>query len=503
MTKPIHIPDILTFITQGQLVKYKPINSKAPIQKQIRYRNQQDISKYHKGVVFVSHSKKDLLMGRGHIITSYETLNSQYNSLSHWTPNVFRGGTYYDFSKRIIKGHTKDNLKEIGVFGIDIDSENVHPYDIFLACDEQALPRPNVLLKTPRGYQAFFVLETPFFIHKRDNFKSLRVAERIAQNIVAALSFSIPIDANCNPFGFFRIPTNDNILFFNDTAINTKRLIDWSVKFSDKEKGNRIYFISPAGTSLQPGHKKWYREIICNPSIQSGNYNASRNNALLTLALANYASDVEYETAYNELDQFNSNLDAPLSKREFERTLKSAYSGRYKGPNKRYIEGLLNAWGKNDINLENTVQCWYKFKKDRKDRIRSHYHEREEDILLTIKKLISPEKPFITGSLTQLSEMFNMAVSTFKEVIKKSKILIKQVKGQGRNACSMLSTKSMLWKHTILLKRRNGNETGLLAFLSLHDILIPSNEIVALLEEFDTVKLVNSRENFILHPLII
>ena len=34
-------------------------------------------------------------------------------------------------------------------------------------------------------------------------------------------------------------------------------------------------------------------------------------------------------------------LSNPLSKSEFERTLNSAYSGKYKGVKRTYVEGLL------------------------------------------------------------------------------------------------------------------------------------------------------------------
>ena len=64
----------------------------------------------------------------------------------------------------------------------------------------------------------------------------------------------------------------------------------------------------------------------------------------MTLALANYSSGRPIEDAYDELDQFNSNLANPLSKSEFERTLRSAYSGKYKGVKRSYVEGLLELW---------------------------------------------------------------------------------------------------------------------------------------------------------------
>ena len=59
------------------------------------------------------------------------------------------------FKKRIIKGHTRDNLKQINVIGFDIDTKEIDLYALYLGCEELGLPRPNLLLETPRGFQVF------------------------------------------------------------------------------------------------------------------------------------------------------------------------------------------------------------------------------------------------------------------------------------------------------------------------------------------------------------
>src|SRR5690625_7084683 len=63
------------------------------------------------GTVFVSKSKGDLSQGKGFVVTSYETLNDNIDQLTHWTPNTFLGGTYYDFSNRIIKGQDRKSTR--------------------------------------------------------------------------------------------------------------------------------------------------------------------------------------------------------------------------------------------------------------------------------------------------------------------------------------------------------------------------------------------------------
>ena len=131
--KKPNVLDVLQFATHDDLALFKPKGSHISLAKRIEF-DKKKSTPHKKGVIFVSPSKEDLTEGKGHIITSFETLHEQYDVLSHWTPNTFWGGTYYDFKNRVIKGHTKDNLKQVTVIGFDIDTKAVHPYEIFVAC---------------------------------------------------------------------------------------------------------------------------------------------------------------------------------------------------------------------------------------------------------------------------------------------------------------------------------------------------------------------------------
>ncbi|KAB2329473.1 primase C-terminal domain-containing protein [Bacillus mesophilum] len=462
------VSDVIQFMTQNDLELYKRSGSAASLVQRVEYKNVRTNLKYKKGVVFVSPTKEDLQEGIGYIVTSYETLNQQYNDLSHWTPNTFRYGTYYNFKKRIIKGHTKDNLKQINVIGFDIDTKKVDPYEIFLTCDEVGLPRPNIVLETPKGYQGFFVLETPFFIHAKEDYKALRVAERVSENMLNGLKKSLPIDLNCNPFGFFRMPADSNIIFFDDQPVNTNQLISWSISHEKEERKNKfrvIYGGAANAEALDYTSSDWYKALINAVEIGSGHLGAGRNNALYTLALANYASEKPFEEAYDELDQFNSNLKKPLSKREFEKTIKSAYSGRRAGPKRTYVDGLLQLWTDGSATFSGR-NGWYKFKKNREDRVRSHYDERESDLVEYLKAHISATNPYFEGSLKTLAEEVGMALSTLKEVLKRSKLIVKKVIGRGRNAVTKYTTKSILFKHLLVLKQARRDLVQLSAFTS-------------------------------------
>lgn len=454
MGNVVSVVEIMQFMTHSSLLLYKKKGSSVSSDKVVAYEAREKQNPYCKGVVFVSPSKDDLVEGKGYVVTSYETLYEKRNTLSHWTPNTYRGGTYYNFKKRIIKGHTRDNLKQINVIGFDIDTKEVDLYALYLGCEELGLPRPNLLLETPRGFQVFFVLDTPFFIHKNHDYKSLRVAERLSDNIRKAVSTYVPVDTNCIPFGFYRIPREDNVLDFYDEPANTSELLAWSKNYEAQERRSFLYVIDNKNTSASNlTSSEWYKALIHATDIDRGYHSASRNNALMTLALANYASGRPIEAAYDELDQFNSNLANPINKSEFERTLNSAYSGKYKGVKRSYVEGLLELWTDGQVRFQGK-EGWYKFKKPREERVRSHYEEWEIDILNKINDLTSPETPFLKGSLKMLAEMFGMAVSTLKEVLKRSSKLIKRTVGRGRAAVTQLTSRSMMFKSLLLSRKK-------------------------------------------------
>src|SRR5699024_854569 len=118
--------EIIKALTGYDLYKYKRRNSSASLRDVVAY--DKEMKNQKTGTVFVSKSKGDLSQGKGFVVTSYETLNDNIDQLTHWTPNTFLGGTYYDFSNRIIKGHTKNNLKQINTLGYDIDTKQVDLY---------------------------------------------------------------------------------------------------------------------------------------------------------------------------------------------------------------------------------------------------------------------------------------------------------------------------------------------------------------------------------------
>lgn len=453
---------VISTIVHGSLDQYKRKKSAAPVSVQIQARKEH---KDRHGAVFVSRSKEDLSQGRGFVVTSEETLAQQCGELTHWTPNTFYYGTYKDTKKTYMQGHSMDNLKQVNVFGFDIDTKETDVYEIFSACASADLPFPNVILSTPNGYQGFFILEKPFYIRQDNNKKAFKVAMRVSENIRQALKKYVPVDVNCSHFGFYRLPNPANIVYYNEAPVTSESFVQWSTVFEQKQE-------KPAFKLIQGGKKQgnqtdsaWYRDIVQSPVIRGEKGQIGRNNAIFTLALANYGDGIPLEEAYDVLDQFNSNLYSPLSKNDFERVIRSAYSGNYQGASKTHIEELLAYYGQEGTTYDSSFQGWYKFKKERKDRVRSHYDEWEQDIIAIVEADTSPAQPFLESSLRKLAERFSIPLSTLKEVLKQSKKLFKITKGKGRAAVTFLTSRSQLFLYFLHLKKEKQWQTNKLPII--------------------------------------
>lgn len=467
------IVDVIQFMTNNSLLLYKEKGSQAPLDKRLEY--QKRVKKQHKGAIYVSPSKEDLVRSKGWVVTSYETLSEQLNQISHWTPNTYLYGEYEDRKNRILKGFSKEKLKQINVFGFDIDTKNVDLYAIFSGCEALGLPWPNVLLETPRGFQFFFVLDTPFFIKKTSDpagntrYKALEAAERIYYNLKHALSEYLPVDIFANGFGFFRIPSSLEYLRYfdpNQEKTNTRELINWSMDFEKKQlrENKHLSLVKTAKVTGSTIHKKWVSDLINNRHVQGKKGLVGRNNLILTLALAHYESGVEQSVAFDTLDQFNSNLENPLSHKQVAIAIKSAYSGKYHGVSRLHAEELIAQWGQSEF--ISGRQGWYKHAKEREDRVRSHYEEWEADLIAYIEKNTTPEEPFCSCSLAEMSKRLGMALSSLKETLKRSKTLIKRTTGRGRASKTVWSTSSMMFK-AILAKRQKRTQQMAISFAEM------------------------------------
>ncbi|OQR53322.1 primase C-terminal domain-containing protein [Bacillus sp. CDB3] len=442
----------IELILHNGLRKYKYKNSRASI----AMLDSQDTSKMNDRFVFITRTKEDLAHeygAKGVVLTSQEAVLDHIGQATHWTPNIFRVGTYLDRSRKVIKGHEERNLKQINCFAVDIDTKDVTPGEIVLASMDKQLGMPTVILESVKGYQVYFVLDNPLFISNNNDFRGLRSAKRISENIRKALSELLTgVDLTCNNFGFFRMPNEKNVVWLDaESTCNLAHLIEWS---KDQDIGHRRNLFTVL--SNKPIHttqitEGWVQKVLACTHIRGQKGVIGRDNAVFTLALACYSSGMTEEDAHNLLDEFNTNLNNPLKNSIIQKAIRSAFSGKYKGANKEYINHILEVWSDGKMSYSGAApsQYWYKHKKARKDRVRSHWYEWEQDIISFLNEKKNTEKGFLHFTQKELCEALQIPRSTLNSVLKKSKHIYIHVIGKGSQRKTRLSTLALFFNHAI------------------------------------------------------
>lgn len=444
MTK---IQKIFESILHEGIEPYKRIKSTASLSQLVNARKY--TFKQKKGAIALIRSKEDLSTAegvKGYVVTSLETLLEDFSSISHWNPNVSNYLRYTNKSRTHVKGHEEQNLQQINTFVVDIDTKKQPYTEILTAALDNSVGVPTLVLESPKGFQAYFVLEKPLFISNQNEFRGLKVAKRISENIKRSLSEVLEgVDISCNDFGFFRVPNEQNIRWFSEEMLyDFGSLIAWS-KRQDDDRGRGLFVVPQRGAELDPTQTEWFRALLATRQVKGESGQIGRDNLMYTLALACYSAGKGIEETLNLLDEYNSVLHQPVRHSEVRKIVKSAYKGRFKGAHQDYIRELLDTWtsGKH-IPIENQQGGWYKFKKERKDRIRSHYEEWETDLLRYIQTETSAAQPIKWSTQKEICEAVGMPRSTFNEVIRKSKsILIKRI-GKGRAAKTGLTSIAVL-----------------------------------------------------------
>lgn len=462
-----NVPTILNQIVHNGLHTYDSSSKR----KTVAFADTSD----KKGAVFVVEKKTDFANGRvkGRVVKSKERLLEACEHVTHWTPNIFQKYRY-DESSTYISGFEERNLSQVNAFIVDIDTKRYSLEMIKLACIDESVGEPSLILSTPSGYQVYFFLQQPLFISKENEFRSLKVAKRIAQNIKYSLT-SVEADSYCNSFGFFRMPHAENICWYQDVCYTVHELIQWSMRQSD-DLNQQLYVVPRQITTANLLKADWFQALLSTTDVKGQKGKIGRNNTIFTLALVCFQEGKEQEDTYNLLDQYNSNLSYSLKNKEIRSIIRSAYSGKYKGAKKEYVEKLLEMYL--GVNQPHKVQMgsvyWYKHKKERKDRVRSHYHEWENDIIGYLTKVQEEDSPFTWMTRKELSATIGMAESSLNEVLKKSTKLLKTVSGKGRKAKTGWTTVGLFVMH--ILKRQQEQKAtyrvGVVELLKSHLTLL-------------------------------
>lgn len=443
-------------ILQNGLRKYKFKNSKL---KPINHPEEQT-----KGSIFGYRSKDDMIHARGVVLTSLEAVQENQGSFTHWTPNVYRYGAYSDKKRRITKGHSEDNLRQINTFYIDFDitssADEMTTGDILTASLDLGF-MPTLILKSDKGYQAYFVLQSPAYVTAASNFKVVKIAKEISQNLRNYFSETLPVDLTCNHFGIARIPRSDNVEFFDqDYCYSFQEWMAWSMKQSDftfkKKKPNLTLITGTAG--VKQIDEPWYQMLMSESVIKGSKALMGRNSVLFTLALANFSSGVSQGDCEVILNDFNLQLAEPVRTDELLKLVASAYSGKYAAASRDYILILCKAWVKKSLTSKDLFvrQGWKKFRKPRQARKNSHLYEWKSDIMTYLQEQ-GQDDPFLQTSKKAIREALSIPERSLDKVLKVLKderqIFLKIKSGRG-GGIKIASVKQILLNVIQLKKER-------------------------------------------------
>lgn len=446
----VDMTSVFDGILHRGITKYRKKSSKASLPRRIQEDKLDQLSK--KGAIFVVRQKNDFTdQGvKGYIVTSKETLLEDMNQLSHFTPNVYRKYTYNDKARRYITGFEEHNLLQVNSFVVDIDTKKYSREDILMTCMDESIGVPTLMISTTRGYQLYFVLDAPLFISNKNDFRGLRVAKRIANNLKRSLK-SVEADMYCNDFGFFRVPKPSNIVSMQlDQTYTIAQFIDWSMRQDDDIQRPLFVVHTNTHTKVDITRTEWFEALAQAVDTKGKKGQIGRNNMLFTLALVCLQAGWPKERTFDFLDEYNSRLSHPLKGATVKVITESAYSGKYNGPATEYIQDLLTTYVPNrKYEVKLGGNGWYKFKKAREDRQNSHYEEWEQDIQKYLSAEFDASEPFIWRTQKQLCEAIGIPQSTLNVLIKQSTTILKTVVGKGRHSKTGWTTVELFRKHVL------------------------------------------------------
>lgn len=378
-----------------------------------------------RGAIFTYRSKAHMIKARGLVLTSMEAIKENQDGFTHWTPNVYRFGSYSDSRRQITRGHAEENLRQINTFVIDFDlsSDDVMTSGDILTAALDLGFMPTLILKSDKGYQAYFVLSEPAYVTAHSQFKVVKVAKAISQNLRSYFGQTLPVDMTCNHFGICRIPRTDNIEFFDEEyTYSFQEWLNWSMKQSDlpfpSKKPNLT--VTSGTEGAKQTDEPWYKMLMNESNIKGTKDLMGRNSVLFTLALANFSSGVSQGDCEVVLNEFSLRLDEPVTTSELLKIIASAYSGKYEAASRDYIMLLCRAWVNKDLKAADlfTKQRWYKFKKKRADRKNSHLYEWKADVMAYLEDFYQSEDPFIQTTKKALREALSIPERSLDRVLK-------------------------------------------------------------------------------------
>lgn len=445
------VKNAIDIILHHSLYEYKVQNSK-----HVLSINNSDHDK--KGAIAVYRSKNALKHGHGVVVTSKEALYDNIDAYTHWTPNPRNWLSYTDKTRQTLTGTTTDNLQQINAFVIDIDFVNQQQKDLLtnsiaeVCCLDLGLSNvdlPTMILDTDRGYQVYYVLDQPAFVRKtkQGTYPVIDVAQKISRSLKDYLRTNLPqVDLNCGSLGVFRMPRTDNLLWFDPNSLyKFADLIDWS-QDQVNQRSHQLHIVKNLPKVCQV-KQAWYQKLIHCSQINGDHSVLGRHNAIFTLALANYSSQVKLDDALKTLLAFNAELINPLHEKEVINAVQDAYSGRFKGAQKQYIDALLTYWCDDQSTTTQSVdyRVWHKFAKSRQDRKYSHLFEWKKDIIQYLNQKLH-EKDELHISQRDLQRALGISAASLNRALKAlrsdNQLIVKS--GAGNHKAVMLTLSALI-----------------------------------------------------------
>ncbi len=425
----MNIPFVVETVLHDGLLKYKFKNSKI--------RSITTKPGKSKGAIFAYRSKKSMIGGRGVVLTSEEAIHENQDTFTHWTPNVYRYGTYADENRSYTKGHSENNLRQINTFFIDFDihtaKETISASDILTTAIDLGF-MPTLIIKSDKGYQAYFVLETPVYVTSKSEFKSVKAAKIISQNIRQ----------------------------------------DWSFKQTDNKGFTRSSLTVLSGTEgKKQVDEPWFNLLLHETKFSGEKGLIGRNNVMFTLSLAYFSSGYSIETCEYNMFEFNNRLDQPLEEKEVIKLVRSAYSENYQGANREYITILCKAWVSSDLTSKDLFvrQGWFKFKKKRSERQRVHLSEWKEDLMAYISEKSDVYKPYLVTTKKEIREALGIPERTLDKllkVLKANQEIFFKIKPGRNGGIQLASVKSLLL--SIIKVKKEEKESYIKALSEFFDL---------------------------------
>ncbi|WEZ93236.1 primase C-terminal domain-containing protein (plasmid) [Lactiplantibacillus plantarum] len=444
------------------------------------------------GAIAMYRSKAQMAKSWGTIYTSKEAVYDNYATSTHWTPNVFNYLTYTDAAKHYVKGAKEQNLSQINTLVVDVDYRDAEERQAKFAevwdtamLDVQFMP--TLILATQKGYHIYYVFDEPVFVRRHANGKlpAVRAAKAIAKSLKDFYAQKLPaVDVTCNSFGIFRVPRPDNIEYFEPKmTVDFQALMTWSINFANDQhqikpqNTQRSFYARRASRQID---QPWFQALINQTDIDQ-NVGYGRHNTIFTLALACYSSNVSQAQCFDILDEFNSNLTHPLATQHVQKVICDAYSGQFHAASREYVNALLETWvpdADRRVYLQRSQTTWYKYAKPRTERVNSHVHEWQADLMAYFNQRISQNNNWFTKtSLRHISKELNICLGSLTKALNKliDQGLVYREKGHGRQA-TMFATRSSLLQHAMALKQAQ----RLNYWLMVARFLGPTEQLLAL-----------------------